>query len=90
MQPPLEEEEGEEFDMAWLGDFLDRLSDFDREMNSVVLDSGILSGVKRGTMTEVGSKVRMRPGCLDLLRRAVDAAAQLAAAARRPARAAAT
>jgi hypothetical protein len=50
------EEELEEFDMGWLGDFIDRLSDFDREMNKVVVDSGILTGLKRGEMTEVGSK----------------------------------
>lgn len=26
--------------MGWLGDFIDRLSEFDREMNQVVVDSG--------------------------------------------------
>lgn len=67
------EDEAEEFDMAWLGDFLDRLSDFDREMNGVVVDSGILAGVKRGALTETGARVGMRPGCLATLRRAVDA-----------------
>jgi hypothetical protein len=34
------EEPPEEFDMGWLGDFIDRLSEFDREMNQVVVDSG--------------------------------------------------
>jgi hypothetical protein len=26
--------------MAWLGDYIDRLSDFDKEMNGVVVESG--------------------------------------------------
>ena len=73
MQTALEEELLNEFDMGWLGDFLDRLSVFDREMNSVVLDSGILSGIKRGILSQVGNHVEMRPGCLTLLRNAVDA-----------------
>lgn len=34
------EEPPDEFDMGWLGDFIDRLSEFDREMNQVVVDSG--------------------------------------------------
>ncbi|KAL4522514.1 hypothetical protein Ndes2437A_g07285 [Nannochloris sp. 'desiccata'] len=51
-EPPLEDEL-EEFDMAWLGDFLDRISEFDREMNSVVIESKILSGVKKGALTEL-------------------------------------
>lgn len=65
------EEGSEEFDMTWLGDFLDRLSDFDREMNSVVVESGILAGIKRGTMSDVGARVAMRPGCLKFLHHAV-------------------
>lgn len=67
------DEEAEEFDMGWLGDFLDRLSDFDREMNSVVVESGFLAGIRRGALAEVGQKITMREGCLALLRRAVDA-----------------
>lgn len=70
-EPPLEDEL-EEFDMAWLGDFLDRISDFDREMNSLVKESKILSGVKKGALTEVGATVSLRPGCLSLLKHAVD------------------
>lgn len=70
-EPPLEDEL-EEFDMAWLGDFLDRISEFDREMNSVVIESKILSGVKKGALTEVGASVPLRPGCLSLLKHAVD------------------
>jgi phosphoserine phosphatase len=66
------DDELEEFDMAWLGDFLDRISEFDREMNSVVIESKILSGVKRGALTEVGASVPLRPGCLSLLKQAVD------------------
>ncbi len=31
----------DEFDMQWLGEIIDRLSDFDREMNTVVVDSGV-------------------------------------------------
>lgn len=34
------EEEAAEFDMAWLGDFIDRLSEFDKEMNGLVAESG--------------------------------------------------
>ena len=68
-----DEEAPDEFDMAWLGDFMDRLSDFDREMNAVVLSSGALAGLKRGRLSQVGSTITMRPGCLELLQRAVDA-----------------
>jgi hydroxymethylpyrimidine kinase/phosphomethylpyrimidine kinase/thiamine-phosphate diphosphorylase len=70
-QPPLEDEL-DEFDMAWLGDFLDRISEFDREMNAVVIESKILSGVRKGTLSEVGANIHLRPGCLSLLKYAVD------------------
>ena len=40
VQPDEEGEEAAEFDMGWLGDFIDRVSDFDREMNGVVVESG--------------------------------------------------
>ena len=29
-----------EFDMGWLGDFVERLADFDVEMNKLVIQSG--------------------------------------------------
>lgn len=72
--PPLEEQqeqERDEFDMVWLGEFMDRISEFDREMNTVVIDSGILAGVKKGLLTEAGKKITMQQGCLDLLQKAV-------------------
>ncbi|PSC75210.1 thiamine biosynthetic bifunctional enzyme chloroplastic isoform C [Micractinium conductrix] len=70
---PEPEEEAHDFDMAWLGDFIDRLSEFDREMNGVVIESGILSGIKKGMLARAGASISMQPGCLDLLRRAADA-----------------
>jgi hydroxymethylpyrimidine/phosphomethylpyrimidine kinase/phosphoserine phosphatase len=59
--------------MGWLGDFLDRLSDFDRAMNGAVAASGLLAGVPRGALADTGAGVAMRPGCLEVLRQAVDA-----------------
>ncbi|GAB4815842.1 hypothetical protein N2152v2_002888 [Parachlorella kessleri] len=70
---PEVEEPPEEFDMGWLGDFIDRLSEFDREMNKVVIDSGILAGIKKGALSDTGAAIAMKAGCLELLQRAVKA-----------------
>lgn len=59
--------------MPWLGDFIDRISDFDREMNTVVVESEILGGIKRGALTTTGSSIEMKPGCVETLRKAVEA-----------------
>ena len=59
--------------MTWLGDILDRLSEFDRQMNSEVISSGILSGLKKGALAECGRKIHIKPGCIDVLKCAVHA-----------------
>ena len=38
--PQPDPEEPADYDFAWLGDFVDRLSEFDKEMNGVVIESG--------------------------------------------------
>ena len=38
----------------WLAGIIDRLSEFDREMNTVVVDSGILAGVLFGALMRAG------------------------------------
>eukprot|EP00887_Chlorella_sp_A99_P000146 scaffold16.g146.t1 len=70
---PEEAVEEDEFDMAWLGDFLDRLSEFDRAMNDEAVSSGLLAGIRRGQLSQAGAAIRMRPGCLEVLRHAVEA-----------------
>ncbi|KAI7844453.1 hypothetical protein COHA_001957 [Chlorella ohadii] len=70
---PEPEDEPQDFDMAWLGDFVDRLSEFDKEMNGVVIESGILQGVKKGMLARAGASIRMQPGCLALLKQAAQA-----------------
>lgn len=69
---PANEKRNEEFDMGWLGKFMDRISEFDREMNRVVVDSKILAGIKRGQLESIGSlQVPMRKDCLETLKQAV-------------------
>ncbi|KFM23831.1 Thiamine-phosphate synthase [Auxenochlorella protothecoides] len=70
---PPEGEVRTEFDMGWLGDFVDRLADFDREMNTVVVDSGILKGVRREQLAQAGAAVEMQPGSLAVMQKAVKA-----------------
>ncbi|EFN50521.1 hypothetical protein CHLNCDRAFT_139215 [Chlorella variabilis] len=67
------EEEPQDYDFAWLGDFIDRLSEFDKDMNGVVVESGILGGIKKGMLARAGASIQMQPGCLDLLQRATEA-----------------
>ena len=38
----------------WLAGIIDQLSEFDREMNTVVVDSGILAGVLFGALMRAG------------------------------------
>jgi hydroxymethylpyrimidine kinase / phosphomethylpyrimidine kinase / thiamine-phosphate diphosphorylase len=74
LTPEEEEQLEDEFDMVWLGEFMDRLSDFDREMNKVVVESSILAGIKRGMLAKTGaSSIEMRPGCLEFIEKAVGA-----------------
>lgn len=47
--------------MAWVGEFIDELSAFDREMNKVVNDSGILAGIPEGRLTEIGKQAKPLP-----------------------------
>ena len=42
------------FDMSWLAEFLDDLSEFDRAMNKAVTDSGILAHVPRRVLAKEG------------------------------------
>lgn len=70
---PEPEEEPQDYDFAWLGDFIDRLSEFDKDMNGVVVESGILGGIKKGMLARAGASIQMQPGCLDLLQRATEA-----------------
>ncbi|KAL4420336.1 hypothetical protein ABPG77_006143, partial [Micractinium sp. CCAP 211/92] len=71
--PEPDPEEPADFDFAWLGDFVDRLSEFDKEMNGVVIESGILGGIKKGMLARAGASIRMQGGCLDLLKQACEA-----------------
>jgi hydroxymethylpyrimidine kinase/phosphomethylpyrimidine kinase/thiamine-phosphate diphosphorylase len=74
LTPEEEEQLEDEFDMVWLGEFMDRLSDFDREMNKVVVESSILAGIKRGMLAKAGaSTIELRPGCLEFIEKAVGA-----------------
>lgn len=54
---------------------MDRMSDFDREMNKVVVESSILAGIKRGMLAKTGggSSIELRPGCLEFIQKAVGA-----------------
>jgi hypothetical protein len=62
-----------EFDFSWLGEFLDRLSNFDRDANSVLVDSGILRGARCGDLAAAGAALALRSGCAAALRRAAAA-----------------
>lgn len=44
----------EAFDEKLLAGIIDHLSEFDREMNSVVVESGILAGIPEGTLARSG------------------------------------
>ncbi|KAI3425347.1 hypothetical protein D9Q98_009111 [Chlorella vulgaris] len=70
---PEPEDEATDFDMGWLGDFIDRLSEFDKEMNGVVVESGILGGIKKGMLARAGESITMQDGCLQLLKQAAEA-----------------
>ncbi|KAK9829096.1 hypothetical protein WJX72_003863 [[Myrmecia] bisecta] len=59
-----------QFDMEWLGHFIDELSEFDREMNQVVVESGILAGIPKRRLVEAGAEIGLQPGCLGCLKRA--------------------
>ena len=37
------------------------------------LDAGLLAGIRRGALADAGSQIKMRPGCLHVLRRAAAA-----------------
>ena len=43
------------FDMSWLAEFVDDLSEFDRAMNKAVTDSGILRHVPRRALAKEGT-----------------------------------
>jgi len=38
----------------WLAGVIDQLSEFDRDMNTVVVDSGILTGIPSGALMRAG------------------------------------
>ncbi|KAL3147596.1 hypothetical protein ABBQ38_014648 [Trebouxia sp. C0009 RCD-2024] len=50
--------------------FVEALSDFDRRMNQVVVDSAILQGIPEGRLTAAGQLIGLQPGCLTVLSRA--------------------
>ena len=41
----------------WLAGVVDQLSEFDRDMNTVVVDSGILTGIPSGALARAGQRI---------------------------------
>ncbi|DBA77723.1 TPA: hypothetical protein ACH3X2_008416 [Trebouxia sp. C0005] len=53
--------------------FVDALTQFDRRMNQVVIDSGILKGIPQGRLKAAGEQIGLQAGCLTVLTRAQQA-----------------
>ncbi|DBB00608.1 TPA: hypothetical protein ACH3X3_002298 [Trebouxia sp. C0006] len=53
--------------------FVDALTQFDRRMNQVVVDSGILKGIPQGRLKAAGEQIGLQAGCLTVLTRAQQA-----------------
>lgn len=50
-----------------LARLVDQLSEFDRKMNGVVVDSGILAGIPDGAISRVGENVPPPPSPIPIL-----------------------
>ncbi|DBB00982.1 TPA: hypothetical protein ACH3X1_000888 [Trebouxia sp. C0004] len=53
--------------------FVNALMQFDRRMNQVVVDSGILRGIPHGRLKAAGEQIGLQAGCLTVLTRAQQA-----------------
>ncbi|GBF95200.1 phosphomethylpyrimidine kinase [Raphidocelis subcapitata] len=61
------------FDEAGLRAFVERLSDFDVQMNAVAVESGILAGLSRDDVAAAARAVALKPGCREALAAALGA-----------------
>ncbi len=48
----------------WVSGLIDRLSGFDRDMNDVVVEAGMLAGIPRGALSETGKTITLQVGNL--------------------------
>ena len=44
-----------QYDEAWTNDFLNKASDFDKRMNDIVVESGILAGAPAAAFQDAGT-----------------------------------
>ena len=51
------------FDMGWMAEFVDELSEFDRRMNSAVTDSGLLRHVPQHALFKAGAQAALLGCC---------------------------
>lgn len=63
--------------ICWLHGFLDKLTDFDKAMNKVAMDAGILEGANRESLEREGENITLKPHCSDTILNALDRGADV-------------